>query len=32
MKSTEIPTAMEMVEKIDFLSRLLLREQLIDIR
>ncbi len=23
MKSTEIPTAMEMVEKIDFLSRLL---------
>ncbi|RKZ87863.1 MAG: hypothetical protein DRR16_06350 [Candidatus Parabeggiatoa sp. nov. 3] len=32
MKSTEIPTAMEMVEKIDFLSRLLLREQLIDYR
>ena len=32
MKSAEIPTAMEMVEKIDFLSRLLLREQLIDCR
>ncbi len=32
MKSTDIPTAMEMGEKLDYLSRLLFREQLIDYR